>query len=248
MSKHDLKARPACHRKREPTGAHLSVVFAALAVTRFTENRTGWSIRKFVRTARRHRTVQIRAGQHVLTAEDPLPPGLRDALALIKQPQHLHARPATARATPAARPTPATACPRLAPIRENRQQTGLYGAPDERRDLQAGQIRYALDRDAGSFAQVDVLCPVLTHNIKQGDQPSVSFMVHGIGEEHRVIDNKAGFSPHFPEQRLFDALTVLDSTPETRPAARIRDSGLVVTVMHEQAAVSHDQQHRRPAL
>ena len=43
-----------------------------------------WSIRKFTRTARRYRTVQIRAGQHILTAEDPLPPGLRNALALIK--------------------------------------------------------------------------------------------------------------------------------------------------------------------
>jgi hypothetical protein len=58
-------------------------VFAALAITRFIENRTGWSIRKFVRTARRYRTIQIRTGQHTLTAEDPLPPDLRDALALI---------------------------------------------------------------------------------------------------------------------------------------------------------------------
>jgi len=59
-------------------------VFAALAVSRWIETTTGWSIRKFVRTARRYRTVQIRAGQHILTAEDPLPPDLRDALALIK--------------------------------------------------------------------------------------------------------------------------------------------------------------------
>jgi len=87
MSKSDLRARPACHRKRDSTEAHLTVVFAALAVTRFIEHRTGWSIRKLVRTARRYRTVQIRAGQHILTAEDPLPPDLRDALALIKQPQ-----------------------------------------------------------------------------------------------------------------------------------------------------------------
>jgi hypothetical protein len=84
MSKHDLKARPIYHRKRESIDAHLSVVFAALAVTRFIEARTGWSIRKFVRTTRRYRTIQIRAGQHTLTAEDPLPPDLRDALALIK--------------------------------------------------------------------------------------------------------------------------------------------------------------------
>jgi hypothetical protein len=59
------------------------MVFAALAVTRFIEDRTGWSIKKFVQTARRYRTIQIRAGQHVLPAEDPLPRDLRDALALI---------------------------------------------------------------------------------------------------------------------------------------------------------------------
>jgi hypothetical protein len=84
MSKHDLRARPVYHRKRESIDAHLSVVFAALAVTRFIEARTGWSIKKFVRTARRYRTIQIRAGQHTITAEDPLPPDLRDALDLIK--------------------------------------------------------------------------------------------------------------------------------------------------------------------
>ena len=43
----------------------------------------GWSIKKFVHTARRYRTVQIRAGHHILTAEEPLPADLRDALALI---------------------------------------------------------------------------------------------------------------------------------------------------------------------
>ena len=83
MSKHDLKARPIYHRKRDSIDAHLSVVFAALAITRLIEDRTGWSIKKFVRTARRYRTVQIRAGTQIITAADPLPPELRDALALI---------------------------------------------------------------------------------------------------------------------------------------------------------------------
>ncbi len=59
-------------------------MFAALAVSHWIEIQTGWSIKKFVRTARRYRTVQIRAGQHILTAEDPLPPDLREILALIK--------------------------------------------------------------------------------------------------------------------------------------------------------------------
>jgi hypothetical protein len=90
MSENDLAARPIYHHKRESIEAHLSVVFAALAVARVIEDRTGWSIRKFVRTARRYRTVQIRAGQHLLTAEDPLPDDLREALALITRPERPH--------------------------------------------------------------------------------------------------------------------------------------------------------------
>ncbi|MGQ0626287.1 MAG: IS1634 family transposase [Sporichthyaceae bacterium] len=83
MSKHDLRARPIYHHKRESIDAHLAIVFAALAVTRLIEARTGWSIKKFVQTTRRYRTVQIRAGNQVLIAEDPLSPDLRDALAQI---------------------------------------------------------------------------------------------------------------------------------------------------------------------
>jgi DDE family transposase len=83
MSKHDLQARPIYHHKRESIEAHLAVVFAALAVTHEIETRTGWSIKRFVQTARRYRTIAIRAGDHVLTAEEPLPAELRDALAVI---------------------------------------------------------------------------------------------------------------------------------------------------------------------
>ena len=49
MSKHDLAARPIYHRKRESIEAHLSIVFAALAVSRLVEDATGWSIKRFVR-------------------------------------------------------------------------------------------------------------------------------------------------------------------------------------------------------
>ena len=83
MSKHDLAARPIYHHKRKSVDAHLTVVFAALAVGRLIEDRTGWSIHRFVRTARRYRTVQIRAGQRLITATDPIPAELRDALAEI---------------------------------------------------------------------------------------------------------------------------------------------------------------------
>ena len=83
MSKHDLKARPIYHHKRESIEAHLTIVLAALAVTRLIEDRTGWSIKRFVRTSRRYRTVQIQVGNQILTAADPLPRDLRDTLALI---------------------------------------------------------------------------------------------------------------------------------------------------------------------
>ena len=55
-------------------------MFAALAVTRWVEDTTGWSIRRFVRTARRYRTIQIQAGTQTITAADPLPDDLNEAL------------------------------------------------------------------------------------------------------------------------------------------------------------------------
>ena len=55
MSKHDLAARPIYHHSRASIDAHLTIVFAALAISRFVEEATGWSIRKFVRTTRRYR-------------------------------------------------------------------------------------------------------------------------------------------------------------------------------------------------
>ena len=68
---------------RESIEAHLSIVFAAMAVSHYIEHQTGWSIKKFVRTARRYRTVKIKAGRQTLTAADPLPDDLREAIATI---------------------------------------------------------------------------------------------------------------------------------------------------------------------
>jgi transposase len=80
MAKHDLQARPIYHHARDAIEAHLTIVFAALAVSRWIETRTGWSIKKFVRTVRRYKTIGIQAGNHAITAADPLPDDLRDAL------------------------------------------------------------------------------------------------------------------------------------------------------------------------
>jgi len=73
MSKTDLRARPIYHHQRDSIEAHLTIVFAALAVSRLIERSTGWSIARFVRTLRRYHTVTIHAGSQTLTAADPLP-------------------------------------------------------------------------------------------------------------------------------------------------------------------------------
>jgi transposase len=90
MSKHDLQARPIYHHQRDSIEAHLSIVFAALAISRWIEATTGWSIRKFVRTARRCRTIEIQAGDHTITAAHPLPEELRDALDRIHRSSGAH--------------------------------------------------------------------------------------------------------------------------------------------------------------
>ena len=67
-----------------PSRPTLSIVVAAMAVSHHIETQSGWSIKKFVRTARRYRTVKIQAGNQTLTAADPLPDDLRAALIRIR--------------------------------------------------------------------------------------------------------------------------------------------------------------------
>jgi transposase len=86
MSKSDLRARPIYHHKRDSIEAHLTIVMAALAVSRIVERSTDWSIARFVKTLRRYHTVTIQAGDQTITAADPLPDDIRDAL------DHLHSR------------------------------------------------------------------------------------------------------------------------------------------------------------
>lgn len=90
MSKHDLQARPIYHRKRDSIQAHLSIVFAALGVSRWIEDRTGCSIKKFLRTTRRYRTIEIQAGGQTITAADPLPDDVTGALDAIHRHDSAH--------------------------------------------------------------------------------------------------------------------------------------------------------------
>ena len=62
MTKSDLAARPIFHRLRDSIDAHLTVVFADLAISREAQARTGLSISKIVKTLRPLRTATITLG------------------------------------------------------------------------------------------------------------------------------------------------------------------------------------------
>jgi hypothetical protein len=83
MSKSDLAARPVFHHVRHAIEAHLTIVFAALAISHWIEHTTGWTVRRFVTTARRYRQITIQAGEQTITAADPLPDDLATAIDLI---------------------------------------------------------------------------------------------------------------------------------------------------------------------
>jgi hypothetical protein len=69
MAKSDLKARPVGHHQREATEAHLSVVFAALAVARHLQDTTGVTIKKLLRALEPLHTGTVDIAGHELTAE-----------------------------------------------------------------------------------------------------------------------------------------------------------------------------------
>lgn len=59
MSKTDLRARPIFARTRDAIEAHLTIVFTALALSRTVQNRTGLSLRRFLRTVAPLRSATI---------------------------------------------------------------------------------------------------------------------------------------------------------------------------------------------
>lgn len=68
MVKSDLRARPIFHQLRDSIEAHLTIVFAALAISREAQQRTGASIKKILNTLRPLRTATITIGGHHITA------------------------------------------------------------------------------------------------------------------------------------------------------------------------------------
>jgi len=99
MSKHDLRARPIWHQDTQAIEAHLTIVFAALAVARTIQKATGATIRRFVKTLLPLRAADITIAGQAMT----IPPLISDDAQEL-----LAALAAGSRATSAAAPQVAT--------------------------------------------------------------------------------------------------------------------------------------------
>ena len=88
MAKSDLRARPIFHHKRESIEAHLTVVFAALAVSRYLQDTTGTSIKNIVRTLRAVRSATIRVNGHEITLDPDIPSAAQAILDQLPRAGH----------------------------------------------------------------------------------------------------------------------------------------------------------------
>ena len=73
MAKSDLRARPIYHRKRDAIEAHLTIVFAALGISRNIERLTGISIKQFVYLLRPIRSGIVTINGREILAEPEVP-------------------------------------------------------------------------------------------------------------------------------------------------------------------------------
>jgi hypothetical protein len=90
ISKTDLAARPLFARTRDAIEAHLTIVFAALAISRTIQTRTGLSIRRTLRTLRPLRSATIHTNgvtQTIPPALSPHDQALLDAIS-SRPPRH----------------------------------------------------------------------------------------------------------------------------------------------------------------
>lgn len=84
MAKSDLRARPVFHHKRDSIEAHLTIVFAAMAIARTIENHTGISIKQFIKTLKPIRSGTVVINGRDYTAEAEIPPSVKLLLKKLK--------------------------------------------------------------------------------------------------------------------------------------------------------------------
>lgn len=76
MAKSDLKARPIFHHKQEAIDAHLTIVFASLAIGRTIERQSGVSLKQFIKTLRPIRNGTVVINGKTYQADAIIPPAI----------------------------------------------------------------------------------------------------------------------------------------------------------------------------
>ncbi len=90
MSKSDLAAQPMSHHTQDAIEAHLTIVFAALAVSREVQTRTGLSIRNVVRQLRPLRSATIAINGTSQTLPPAVPTDQQAILDALNLPDITH--------------------------------------------------------------------------------------------------------------------------------------------------------------
>ena len=85
MPNTDLRARPILHRKRNAIEAHMTLVFTALAVTRFMQDATGASLKKIITSLQPLRKFTGRAGGHEITFTPKVPKTVENMLKALEK-------------------------------------------------------------------------------------------------------------------------------------------------------------------
>ncbi len=88
MAKTDLRARPIFHRTKDSIEAHLTIVFAALAISRHLQQLGGVSIKKLVGTLRSVRSATIDINGQTLTLRPDVPPKAHEILTALGHEGH----------------------------------------------------------------------------------------------------------------------------------------------------------------
>lgn len=84
MTKHDLQARPIFHHKEDPINAHLTVVFAALAIGRHLQELSGMSLKKLINTLKAIKSAKILINGEQITIPAEIPEDFKPTLQTLK--------------------------------------------------------------------------------------------------------------------------------------------------------------------
>jgi len=84
MTKSDLRARPVFHREKDSIDAHLTVVFAALAIGRHLQELSGLPLKRLITDLKSVRSAKVLVNGQMVTFAAQIPEGLEEVLSRLR--------------------------------------------------------------------------------------------------------------------------------------------------------------------